>query len=233
MRKKSCWILLTAVLMLAIVMARVGKASPEPPVIEVEPKNNTGEPGETFSVKLVVAGIVLSETPPDVCKGLFGWEALLTFDPDVINVVNVTQGPFLEDAASAYDYEIIFIKEIDNSEGSVTVGETMQPKLPPDDPYPPEGATGNGTLATIAFEIKGEGATDIRFETPTTVAKTNLYTVWTNNIVQIPYTAKDGVFDNRTFVFSTELIVAIVVVVVVISVATVFFYRRRKASAGT
>jgi len=232
MRKKSCWMFLVAVLILGIVVGRVGKASAES-VIQVEPKNNTGEPGETFSVKLVVTEIVLSETPPNVCNGLFGWEAWMTFDPDVINAVNVTQGPFLKDLASAYDYDTIFSKKIDNSQGYVRVGENILSKLPPDDPYPPVGATGNGTLATITFQVKAEGATQIQFETPQQVAKTNLYTVLASNIVKMPYTAEDGAFDNRTFVFSLELIVAIVVVVVVICVATVFLYRRRKASAGT
>jgi hypothetical protein len=231
MRKKLCWMLLTAALLLAVAMAGVGRASPEP-IIQVEPEDNTGEPGETFSVDITATDVVISEASP-VSNGLYTWEAWMIFDPDVIHAVNATRGPFLRDAVSPEGYTTVFFKKIDNSSGFVRVGEGIWPKAPPDPKFPPAGATGSGTLATITFQVKAEGATSILFETPKEVAKTNLYTVVADTPVKLSYTAKDGAFDNRKFVLSTELIVAIVAVVVIVCAATVFFYRRRKASAGT
>jgi len=231
MKRKAYWILLTMVLIIGMAMARVGKASPEP-VVQIEPKDNKADPGETFSVDITVTDIAVSETPP-VSNGLLGWETWMTFDPNVVHAVNVTRGSFLRDAASTHGYDTIFSKKIDNTKGTVSVGETVTPKMPPDDPYPPVGATGDGILTTITFEVKAQGTTQIHFETPTSVAKTNLYTVIAYNLVKMPYTAEDGAFDNRSFVLSTELIVAIVVVVGVACVGTVFLYRRRRASAET
>lgn len=231
MKRKACWILLTIVLIMGIAMARVGKADPGP-IIQVEPQNNKADPGETFSIDITVADIVVSDTPP-MSNGLLGWETWMTFDPNVVHAVNVTRGSFLKDAASEYGYDTIFSQKINNTKGTVTVGETVTPKMPPDDPYPPVGATGDGILTTITFEVQAQGTTQIHFETPKEVAKTNLYTVIASNLVQISYTAEDGAFDNRSFVLSTELIVAIVVVVGVACVATVFIYRRRRASAET
>ncbi len=153
-------------------------------VLSLYPPTNTVEVGETFSVNITVTGIVISETPP-VSNGLIGWEVWMTFNPEVLHAINATESSFLRDAASTYGYTTFFAKEIDNTEGSVEVGETVWPKMPPDDPYPPEGATGDGTLATITFEVMAEGETDVHFETPTDVAKTNLYTVVANNVIKI------------------------------------------------
>lgn len=223
MKKKLCWMFLTAVLILGIVMTGVGKASPES-VIRVEPKDNTAEPGETFSVNITVTGIVISETPP-VSNGLFGWEAWMTFNPDVLHAVNATEGSFLKSAG----YITLWASSINNTKGTVRVGASIH-----EYPYPQNGSIGSGVLATLTFEVISEGATFLQFETPRDVAKTNLYTVVASNLVTIdPFTAEDGAFDNRKFMLSTELIIAIVAVIVVVCGAAVFFYRRRKASAST
>lgn len=215
---------LTAVLIVGIVMAGVGKASPEA-VIKLEPKDNTAERGETFSVDITVTGIVTSETPP-VSNGLFGWEAWMTFNPKVLHVVNTTEGPFLKSAG----YSTSWYSSANNTEGTVMVGATIEFWNPP---YPENGSVGNGVLATLVFEVVSEGTSSLHFEAPKEVAKTSLYTLIANNLVREPVAVEDGAFDNQGFVFATELIIAVVVVAVVVCAAAVFFYRRRKASALT
>jgi len=77
--------------------------------------------------------------------------------------------------------------------GLVKVGETVYPKIPPDDPYPPVGATGDGLLATITFTVKAEGATLIHFEK----GRHELLTIVGTNTVKITHEVIDSIFDNR------------------------------------
>lgn len=207
----------TVFLVLAMVMAGVGKASPEP-VVRVEPAESTAAPGETFSVNITVTDIVIIEEPPQ--NGLFAWEAWITFDPNVLHAVNetTTEGPFLKSAG----YPTLWRSSINNTKGTVTVGAWIH-----EYPYPPNGSIGSGVLATLTFEVMSQGQTSLHFEKPALQARTNLYTIVTNNRVDIPFTAEDGSFDNRGFVFPTEIVIAVVVVVVVVLAAAVFFYRRR------
>lgn len=205
---------LIIILIVGIATAGVVKAST--PVVRVEPKSNKADPGETFSVTITVTDIVISP----LCKGLYGWEAWMTFKPKVINAVNATEGPFLKTACN----ETIWVPvKINNTEGTVRVGAMISP-FPS---FPPTGANESGVLATITFEVMSTGRTSLHFEP----VKTKLYTVISDYNAPIEFTAVDGVFDNRAFVLSTELIGAIVVVVVVVCVVAVFFYRRRRAAA--
>jgi PKD repeat protein len=158
------------------------------PVISVDPPTNTAEPGGNFTVNIIVADIAESES-------LYGWEVEITFDPNILNTSrgDVVKGPFLRDAVSPYGYTTLFVKEVDNLMGVVKVGETVSPKVPPDDPYPPVGATGNGTLATITFHVKAVGASLLHLEEDGHF----LFTVIADNVVEIMHEVIDGVFDNR------------------------------------
>lgn len=218
MRKNLHWLVLTTVFMLSIAMAGVGTASPASPVIRVEPKDNTAEVGETFAVDITVTGITEEES-------LYGWECRITFKPGIINAVNATEGPFLEDAG----YDTTWLPpKIDNTTGTIDVGALITPSMEWDG-FPPNGAVGSGTLATVTFKAVGQGATDLDFKEK---KDTELHTVIIAGGAQYDYpidhTAEDGFFRNAGPPIPLHIIAGIVVVVAVCTVA-VFYFRRKRA----
>ena len=219
MRKNLHWLLLATVFVLSITMAGVGTASPALPVIRVEPKDNTAEVGETFTVDITVTGIAEE-------RSLYGWECRITFNPDIISAVNATEGPFLKDTG----YETFWIIEIDNTNGTVDLLATFQFGV-----LPPTGAVGTGTLATVTFKAVGRGATDLEFKE---CAREHLYgdteldTITSGMVDPILHTAKGGFFSNAGPPIPLNLIAGVVVVVAV-CVAAVFYFRRKRASTGT
>ena len=215
MRKNLHWLLLTTVFMLSIAMAGVGTASPTP-VIRVEPKDNTADVGETFAVNITVTDITEEES-------LYGWECRITFNPNIINAVNATEGPFLKDTG----YETFWRMEIDNTTGTVDILALISPSIEWSG-FPPTGANGSGTLATLTFKAVGQGATDLDFKEE---KDTELHTVKGEPPSQYDYpidhTAEDGFFRNSAPI-PLQLIAGIVVVVAACTVA-VFYFRRRRA----
>jgi hypothetical protein len=210
MRKNLYWLFLTTVFILSIAMASVGTASPEEPVIRLELHDTTAGVGETFTVNITVTGIGEEES-------LYGWECKkIVFNPGIINAVNVTEGPFLRDTG----YSTFFSKKIDNTAGTVKVlGIFMLP-------FPPTGASGSGTLATIIFEAVGQGATGLVFEEKDdTVLQTALGDPKQYNY-PIAHTAEGGFFNNGGPPIPLY-IVGIVVVVAVSAVAVFYFWRKR------
>ena len=223
MRKNLHWLLLATVFVLSITMAGVGTASPALPVIRVEPKDNTAEVGETFTVDIIVADITEEES-------LYGWECRITFNPDIINAVNATEGPFLEDTG----YEAMWLTpNIDNTVGTIDMGALLMPSIEWGG-FPPNGAVGSGNLATITFKAVGQGPSDLGFKDK---KDTELHTVvYPGTIYEdtcpIDHTAKGGSFSNAGPPIPLSLIAGVVVVVAVCVVA-VFYFRRKRASTGT
>jgi len=221
MRKNLHWLLLTTVLMLSIAMAGVGTASPAFPVIRVEPKNNTGDVGENFTVNITVTDVSIST----LCNGLYGWECRITFKPGIINAVNATEGPFLRDTG----YETFWRMKIDNTTGTIDMLAIIS-----EFPFPPTGAVGSGTLATVTFKVVGQGATKLDFkEKKDTELHTVLFgTGGVGTETPMEHTAEDGSFSNAGPPIPLHLIAGIVVVVAVCTVA-LFYFRRKRAATET
>jgi hypothetical protein len=217
MRKNLYWLFLTTVFILSMAMASVGTASPGEPVIRLEPHDNAAGVGETFTVNITVTGITEEES-------LYGWEcSKITFNPGIINVVNVTEGPFLRETG----YSTYFTKKIDNTTGTVKVLGVISEL-----PFPPTGANGSGTLATIIFEAVGQGATGLVFEEKDdTVLQTVIgeHPYQYNN--DIAHTAEGGFFNNGGP--QIPLYIVGVVVVVAVSAVAVFYFWRKRAQTRT
>jgi len=145
---------------------------------------------------------------------LYSWSINLTFDPAVLNVENVTEGPFLKQVHDT----VPLPPNIDNAAGFVFAGAIFMI------PLPENGATGSGVLATIVFTVKGSGVTDLHFELH------KLHTVISSNQILIEHTTTDGVFRNvAPTILSLELIVAIVAIVAIGGGIVVILYRKRTA----
>ncbi len=160
-----------------IAVVAVGKASPMP-VISVDPPIITAEVGEDFTVDIVVVDTTEEES-------LYGWEFHMSFDPNILECTEVLEGPFLSDIAST-SWNMM-APEINNTAGIISAADTFLP------PYPAEGATGNGVLCTITFQVKTEGKTDLQFlEEDPRVTKLRTYTGV--SLSPIDHTAVDGIF---------------------------------------
>ncbi len=223
MKKNLYWLLLTTVFMLTVAMAGVGRASPAP-VIRVEPKDNTAEAGETFAVNITVTGISEEES-------LYSWECRITFNPNIIEAADATEGPFLED--TGYDTAWL-TPRIDNATGTIDIGAIIPPSIEWQG-FPPNGAVGSGTLATVTFKVISQGATDLEFKEcaqPHLYGDTELYTVIfaagpPGTSSPIDHTAEKGFFSNAGPPIPILLIAGIIVVVAVSIVAVLYFRRKR------
>ncbi len=109
------------------------------PTVSVYPPNIIGPPPnitETFDINVTISDVV----------DLYSWQAGMTFNPDVLEALSFTEGPFLRQGGTT-----IFINgTIDNMAGVITYHAcSLTGNVP--------GVTGNGTLGTITFKVKGYG----------------------------------------------------------------------------
>jgi len=161
---------LLASIAVALVAGGIAAASPET-VVAVDPKITSTEPGESFEINITVSDV----------SNLYGLEINMTFDPTILNAVNVTEGPFLEQTGGTWWLP----STINNIAGFVFFGDTLFP-------FPEEGATGSGVLASITFNVTAEGRSGLNF------SETKLRTIERTDEGDLPvpidHTAVDGVF---------------------------------------
>ncbi len=127
-------------------MINVGISQP-PPVVYVDPPVTIGMM-ESFDINISVTFLL----------GLQGWEFHLKFDPTVLQAYNVTEGPFLEDAAQKVGASTEFASEINNYVGNVSA---VCGFVPLKGPY--DGAVGAGVLATVTFNVTQKWKSDLHF----------------------------------------------------------------------
>lgn len=214
MKKDPRWILLTTALLMCITIIGIGRASPGTAVGVDPPEVKDLEPGESFTVNITVTDVVINMETPPYSNGLYGWSVEMTFNPAIINVENVTEGPFLKQIDKRY----FLPGPINNTRGHGMIGGMYNPAE-----TPAQGAAGSGVLATVTFTVKGKGETDIELE------PVKLRTVLEGNSVPIEdVDITNGRFVNAApSILSIELIVGVVAVVAIAGIA-VFFYIRRK-----
>lgn len=217
--KNLHWILFAILFMFSITLVHVGTASSSEMKIAVDPPEVKDlEPGETFTVDIIVTDIVVGE----IGNGLYAWDVKLKFDSAVLNVVEITEGPFLKTVFNETAWEQgLMPPKIDNSTSMITMGNVHMPVFP----IPVPGATGNGTLATVTFEVVSHGKIPLHFELSI------LHTYLPPDIrYEMEHTAVDGSFDNGTAIeLSIELIVAIIVVITVCCAGAFLYIKRRRA----
>jgi len=201
---------------LLLVAALIGDSWADPATISLDPASvNAVQVGETFTVNVMISDV----------SNLYGWQINVTFNPGVLGVVRVEEGPFLESVNATMWPK----PSIDNSTGYVLATSSFTP------PYTsiPAGASGSGQLATITFSVKASGGSDLRFDETRTYLRTviegNVQEI--GNVVRQGGTYSGGGGGGGVGGLSWELIGAAIAVVVVIAVVGVFLLRRRKANA--
>ena len=141
--------------------------APVIPKIYVDPPTATAQPGETFTVDIKITDVT---TP-----GVSGWELMIRFDFSLIHTEAawITEGDFLKNIGMT-----MFAKAEKPAESAWLLGSALMI---------PATASGSGTLATIQFEVQGEG------KTPLELIKTDLRDI---DVMPIEHTVEHGYFSN-------------------------------------
>lgn len=116
--------------------------------VHVDPVESSASPGEHFTIDIKIAGV----------KRLYTYEFKLTWDPNLLNVTSVTEGPFLN---AEETYKTLFVKKMWNEpdpmgfSGYIYVACTLMGEPAT------AAASGDGTLASVEFLVKKEGHTSL------------------------------------------------------------------------
>jgi hypothetical protein len=126
------YIPLTIAFLLSI--ATVNLAYAPGPVISISPQNTSANPGDTFTISVMISGVT----------DLYAWEVKLTWEPGVLELNTITEGFFLKSGGMTFP-----AKDIDNIFGEALFGVTLIAA--------PMGVSGSGELATLAFTVEEAG----------------------------------------------------------------------------
>jgi len=158
-------------------------------VVSTQPLPSTAAVDTNFYIDITVANVL----------NLYGWEINMTFNPTVLEVVDMVEGPFLLDFADLMGVSTWPLGPlIDNTAGWVQMADSLFPL-----PDPPDGADGSGVLATITFHVLTEGTVPLHFD----------YTLLTTYAGGLPtpieHTARDGFFQLPLGDINSDGIVAV------------------------
>jgi hypothetical protein len=140
-------LILSLILILPGCLAKLIPTTPSvtPPagtagVLYLEPANLTLTPSQDFTVELKATSIT----------NLKGYSVTLSYDPTLISLQEVTEGPFLSAKGKTF-----FYKKVDDTKGTILIdcallGKTLS-------------ISGEGTLATLSFTCLKAGSTYIEF----------------------------------------------------------------------
>jgi len=119
------------------ITAPVGTAG----ILYLEPANLTITPGKDFTVELKATSIT----------NLKGYSVTLSYDPTLISLKEVTEGPFFSSKGKTF-----FYKKVDDTKGTILIDcAVLGPEL---------SVSGEGTLATLSFTSLKSGSTSLTFK---------------------------------------------------------------------
>ncbi len=201
---------------LVLVAAMIGSSRANPATISLDPASVSAlGVGETFAVNVMIADVT----------DLYGWQFNVTFNPSVLSVESVAEGPFLATVNETMGLQ----RSIDNSVGYVLASSSFKP------PYEaiPDGASGSGQLASITFSVKASGGSDLRFDDERTYLRTVIggQPQPIEDVVRQGGTYGGGGGGGGFAGLPWEIIGAAVAVVAVVAVVGVFLLRRRRTEA--
>jgi general secretion pathway protein D len=123
---------------LVVVVAYVILSSHQPtsaPATQlfVEPETIRGTTGQDLTLNVSISNVA----------DLYGWEFYLGWNPSLLSLVSVNEGPFLKSGGNTYFYFLNSTNEY------VRVDCTLEGEIP--------GVSGDGTLATVTFSTTNAG----------------------------------------------------------------------------
>ncbi len=109
-------------------------------VLYLQPANLNLIPGQDFTVELKATSIT----------NLKGYSVTLSYDPTLLSLQEVVEGPFLSSKNKTF-----FYKRVDNTKGTILIDcAILGPSL---------SVSGEGTLATLSFTCLKAGSASIEF----------------------------------------------------------------------
>jgi hypothetical protein len=133
-------------------------------VLYLAPQTSTAQVGREFTVDVNIANVT----------DLYGWEIRLAYNNSVLNLTDITQKSFLRNVGTTYfTYKA-------SSLGDTVVADCTLVGVAP-------GASGNGTLATIKFYVRGVGTSSLDLFNTTLVSSLDN---------DINHTAISGIFST-------------------------------------
>ena len=186
------WLLLIPLFIVALAKTNVSAA--DIAKIYVDPQIVYVAADQSFKVDIKIEDVV----------DLYSWQMNMSFNPDVLTYVNVTEGDFLANQPEGTDGPYV-------TEHGLEFGWVLFTVLT-FGAYP--GVSGTGTLATVEFNVKAIGESALNITNP----MTKLVEMYIPPIPpgkkqyeNLPYTAENGVFTNLVspptadFTFSPSL----------------------------
>ncbi len=197
MKKNLLLLFLSTIILFAVFVTPPAQANPETE-LGTDPLPSTAQVGTKFNITVTITDV----------WNLYLWQFNMTFNPTVLAVDNVTEGPFLKEAAGHPTKWLP--PSINNETGWVGAGCSL------DAPYPPWGADGEGELATITFYVKAKGKSDLHFAGvfPGEEEKQETFLrEWDDiykKLLEILFTPKDGFFQVPQGDVNTDGLVEVV-----------------------
>ena len=150
MSYKRIVIFLRILSLIVILSGCLGKLIPTTPqvtspagtegILYLEPANLALTPSQDFTVELKATSIT----------NLKGYSVTLSYDPTLISLQEVTEGPFFSSKGKTF-----FYKKVDDTQGTILIDCALLGKN--------LSASGEGTLATLSFTCFKVGSTSIEF----------------------------------------------------------------------
>lgn len=142
-------ILIIAVAAIVIAMTRMTGTPMPKPAIGMEPQNvGKLDVNDTFTVNVTVEN----------CVDIYAVQVDLRYDPQVLNVTNILEGPFLPSAGSTF--AVNMTAQSLNTTPPTTRLIFVDTKMGSE---PAADASGNGTLLTITCQVLSNGSTQLQF----------------------------------------------------------------------
>ena len=171
-------------------------------VISVNPASSTlpkSAIGTNFQVNISISNVA----------SLWSWKVSLVWNPNVLGFTNVTEGPFLMSGGST----LFLNAPIQNNGYLPEISDTLLENV---------SATGNGTLATVNFNVTGSGQSDITLNDTVLLQPSTELTQ-----VPISHTVENG----QVTVLGTEIpefpAWAILIVAIVSTMCAAIFVKKR------
>jgi len=169
--KRAVWISLILMLILSVITITPNVTMAFPTVISVNPSINLNiPPNEDFTIQINIANVT----------DLNFWEVKLQYNPEVLYISLITEGPFLQESEAGLFYLTDF--NVFTGPYYVLVGCMFMG---------PVGASGSGILAYITFGVQKRGASDFH------LYDTKLFdSYYPTPGSTIAHTRADGYFSN-------------------------------------
>jgi len=106
-----------------------------PTAVFVDPPTATATVSQNFTINVNISNVV----------DLYGWRFKLKWNPTILDVINVTEGGFLQNEGDTF-----FFPTINNTIGYIDVDCTLLGDI--------KGVNGSGILATIQFHVRQNGS---------------------------------------------------------------------------